>query len=117
MKPCGHDGDNDQCRVCRVARANPRYAARWSRPSPPAGLAQRTPRGGVRQGTGVERPAPPQPCIHLGPALPGEAGTCELRLRRCDEYGVCSLRPTPRSSHHCLTMAGTPLCPSYESRE
>lgn len=58
--------------------------------------------------------APPD-CDSIGPVLYGESGPCAFRLRKCDEFGTCTLLPCSKTEHSCAVGTGK-QCSKYEPR-
>lgn len=102
--PCG-GCDRKDCRFCWLRATDARYRLLWGGDA--TGMLMKPER--KRR---AKRPA----CIHLGEVLPRESGQCSQRLRRCDEFGVCTLRPCDKSEHSC-TLADGQSCPRYQADE
>jgi hypothetical protein len=40
-------------------------------------------------------------CLHLGEALPNQTGPCGQKVRKCDEFGTCTLLRYAKAIHAC----------------
>lgn len=59
-----------------------------------------------------QAPTPRTDCIHLGDPLARQDGPCLFKLRRCDEFEVCTVEPCEKSPHSCTKANGMP-CEKY----
>jgi hypothetical protein len=113
VPPCRCDAPNPECHRAGV----PMVGGRWELCQTSAIHRALWDARASGKWAAVPDSPPRLPCVHLGPALPFQAGCgCSQRLRDCAEHATASVGPSP-CHHWCTDGRGNVVCPEYEPQD